>query len=130
MAGDELVEGIDERVRTNGSKKPSQRPGESQLYQQRDAASCVSWQGCPVPGNQPPALVSAWLGNPGKQPNRLVVGEREQGELAPTIESRDGTRRETTEASGARVEQHRAREAAHLPGPSTAATRCRSSRRG
>jgi len=101
VPGDELVEGIDDRLRPNDSKEQSQRPGESQLCEKCDAASCVARYGCGVPQNEPPAVVPPRRGNVGEQLNSRVVGERKKGQLVPTIESRGDTRREPAEPSGA-----------------------------
>lgn len=101
VAGDELVEGIDERLRLKDSKKPSQRAGESHLREECDAAACVAWHERSVLEDEPPAVVPLVLGRVGEQLSSRVVGEREKSQLVPAIESRDDTRREPAEPSGA-----------------------------
>lgn len=101
MVGDELVEGIDERLRPDDSKEPSQRPGESNLREECDAAACVAWHERSVLQDEPPAVVPPSLGHVGEQLSSRVVGEREKSQLMPTIESRDDTRREPAEPSRA-----------------------------
>jgi hypothetical protein len=101
MAGDELVEGIDEPLRPHESKEPSQRASESHLREECDAAACVARYGCCVPQDKPPAVVPAFFGHVGEQLSSRVIGERKKGQLVRTIESRDDTRREPAEPSGA-----------------------------
>jgi hypothetical protein len=101
VAGDELVEGVDERLRPNDSKEPSQRAGKSYLREECHAAACVAWHERSVLEDEPPAVVPPFLGHVGEQLSSRVVGEREKSQLMPTIESRDDTRREPAEPSGA-----------------------------
>jgi hypothetical protein len=61
VAGDELVEGIDERLSPDDSKEPPERPGESHLRKKFDAAACVAWHECCVLQDEPPALVPLLL---------------------------------------------------------------------
>ena len=76
VAGGELVELIDESLRSDHSKKPSQRPGESKLQEECDAAALVAWHERSVPQDEPPAIVSSFDGHVDEQLSSGVVGER------------------------------------------------------
>jgi hypothetical protein len=79
----------------------SEWPAESHLQEKRDAAALVARHECSVLQDEPPAVVPSFWRDVGEQSSRGVVGEREQSQLAPTIEPRDDTRREPAELSGA-----------------------------
>ena len=90
------------------SQEPSQRRSQSHLFEKCDAAAGIARNGRCVPQDEPPAVVAPSFADAGEQSNSSVLGERKKGQLVPTIQSRDDTRREPAEASGARVEQRRA----------------------
>jgi hypothetical protein len=108
VAGGELVEFIDEPRRSDHAKEPSQRPAKSQLREENDTATRVARHECSVRQDEPPTVVPPLFRHVGEQSSSGVVGEREQGQLIPTIEPRDDTRREPAEPSGSRVEKNRA----------------------
>jgi hypothetical protein len=90
------------------SQEPSQRPSQSYLFEKCDAAAGIARNGRCVPQDEPPAVVAPSFADAGEQSNSCILGERKKGQLVPTIQSRDDTRREPAEPSGARVEQRRA----------------------
>jgi hypothetical protein len=104
----ELVEVIDEPLRSGHLKETSQRPAESQLREECDTAAGIARHECSVRQDEPPTVVPPFLRHVGEQWNSGVVGEREQGQFIPTVEPRDDTRREPAEPSGPRVEKNRA----------------------
>jgi hypothetical protein len=110
VAGDQLVKRIDEPPCPDSSKDASQRSGEPQLGEQCDAAARVARNESSILQDDPPAVVPPFLGHVDQQENSRVVVERQKSKLMPTIESRDDTRREPAELSGARVEESRAHE--------------------
>jgi|RhiMetdeSRZDD1v2_1073273.scaffolds.fasta_scaffold1188049_2 hypothetical protein len=76
MARDEPVEVVDEPLRSDHAEEPSQRPTESQLREQCDAAARVARHECSVRQGEPPTVALPLLGHVSEQPSCGVVGER------------------------------------------------------
>ena len=79
MSRGEPVQRVDERSRPERSQQPSERPGQPELGEDRDASSAVARNRRAVPEDEPPALAPLLLGHGGEQTVGLLVGEREQG---------------------------------------------------
>jgi hypothetical protein len=67
VAGDELVDSIDERRRPDDAKEPSKRARQSDLFEECDTTAFVAWDRCGVLQNEPPAIVPSFLGHVGEQ---------------------------------------------------------------
>jgi hypothetical protein len=106
--GDEFVKSIDEWLRADDSKEPSQSPSESDLLKKCHATSFIARYRCSGPQNEPPAVAPCLLAHIREQLSGIVIAQRKQGQLGPPIESCDDTRREPAEPSGPRVEENRA----------------------
>jgi hypothetical protein len=91
-------------------QRASQRPGQADLPEERDASSCVTGNRRPVAKDEPPAFVPRVFGHGPEQTIGLLVGERQQRQLFASIEPGDDPRRPPTELSGAGVEQNRTRQ--------------------
>jgi hypothetical protein len=108
VAGDELVESVEEPRGAEGPQNASERSRRPHFEEERDAASGIARNGRPVSEDQPPTLVARVFGHGSKQTIGLLVGERQQRQLFASIEPGDDTRRPPTELSAAGVEKDRA----------------------
>lgn len=108
MAGEELVQRVDEHGRPRCAQHAAERAGEPHLGEERGAAPVVARHRRPVAEDEPPALAAGLLGDGGEQAARLVVLERKQRQLLAAVERGDDPRRPAAEPSAAGVEQHRA----------------------
>jgi hypothetical protein len=73
VAGDEPVPCVEEPGRARSSQKAAQRPGESQLDQERHPAVVNPRHGGAVTEDEPPALALHIRGYVGEQPIGVVV---------------------------------------------------------
>ena len=110
MACDQPVERVDDPREAQPTEHLGERAGQPELGQEDDTTSAVARHRRPVAQHDPPAF-SALLRRDGRENGcGLVVAEREERDPLTPVERRDDTRREATEPSPARVQQHGAPE--------------------
>jgi hypothetical protein len=105
MAGEHLVDAVDERAGPERSQAATERPRQPQLGEHSDPASVVAGEGRAVAQDEPPALVPPLVRDRLEQALRRLVGQREQRELLLSVERDDDPRRPAAELSAAVEEQ-------------------------
>jgi hypothetical protein len=110
MASYEPVQRVREWRRSDGSQHPAERAGQPDLDEERHAPSAVAGNQCAVTEDEPPALAALVFGHGRKQKARVVIGEREQGQLIASVEPGDEPRRPAAKPSATGIEQNRARK--------------------
>jgi hypothetical protein len=78
VAGEELVEGVEERPCPQGSQGPAERARQAELGEDLDCAPVVARDRCAVAEHEPPALAAPLLRNGCEQAAGLLVSEWEQ----------------------------------------------------
>jgi hypothetical protein len=111
VTGYDLVERVDERRGVQRSEDASQRAGQPDLGEERNAAASVACDRRSVTQDEPPAFAARFRGDACEQVPGLVIRERQQPQLLVAVEPGDDTRRPPAELSGTRIDQNRAREA-------------------
>jgi hypothetical protein len=110
MAGNELVERVDERRRSDRPQDVSERMRQPHLGEERDAPSRVAGNRRPVAKDEPPAVATFVFRHGGQEFPGFFVSESEQAQPFVPIDLRDDTRRPPAELSGSGIEQYRTRE--------------------
>jgi hypothetical protein len=105
---DEPVEGVEQRRGVRGAQQPREAASRRQLGEEGERAAAIARDGRAVTADEPPALAALLLRDLTEQARGFLVGERQQRQVAATVDSGDATRRPATEPSGPRIEQHRA----------------------
>jgi hypothetical protein len=82
MSGYENVERVDQAGQPQPLQSKTNRAGRVELDQQQHARASVAGNGCAVPEHEPPALAASVRCDRSQQPTSLLVGEREQAQLA------------------------------------------------
>jgi hypothetical protein len=85
VAGDELVEAVDEHRRSDRPQGASDRLREPHLGEERHAASRVAGNRRPVGKDEPPAVTALVFRHSGKEGFGFVIGEWEQSELFASV---------------------------------------------
>ena len=123
IAGDELVESIDDDRSVKRSQHAPEGSCEPDLGEERHTSSRVAGHRNAVAEHKPPTLTARFLGHGGKEAVGFGIVERKEGQLLASVERGDDTRRPALEPSAARVEQDgswltRARGVVHPVTPS------------
>jgi hypothetical protein len=105
IAGDELVETIDDDRSVKRSQQASEGSSEPDLGEERHTSSRVAGHRNAVAEHKPPTLTARFLGHGGKEAVGFGIVERKEGQLLASVERGDDTRRPAAEPSAARVEQ-------------------------
>jgi hypothetical protein len=121
VTGDEPIERIDERGRTEDLQQPAEPECQPELDEERHASAPIARQRRPVAKDEPPALTARLLGDGVEQTGGLVVGQRQQRKAFVSVELGNDPRCTAAESSPARVQHHRARQ--HVDGRGSAAWR-------
>jgi hypothetical protein len=110
VTGYEPIERVEERRGVQRPEHVSRGLGQPDLREERDAATGVAGNRCPVAEHEPPAFVPRLFGHTCEQAAGLFIGERQKRQLFVSVEPGDDTRRPPAELSGAGIEQNRARK--------------------
>ena len=122
MPCDEPVEPVDERRCVQRPQERAERPGETQLGEQKHAAAAVAWDGRLVWEDEPPARAAQVLGHRREQLGCLVLLEQNERQPFVPIEPGNDPRCPTAEPSAAVVEHYRPSSVVdHVPECRTAA---------
>jgi hypothetical protein len=100
VTGYDLVERVDERRGVQRSEDASQRAGQPDLGEERNASAGVAGDRRSVAQDEPPAFAPRFLGHSFEQVPGLVIGEGQQPQLLVSVEPRDDMRRPPAELSG------------------------------